>query len=608
MLSQMREGQFIKTVLWIVVVAFVATMVFVWGADLEGLDCSAERAPQGQRWIGKVGDQGLSIREFDQRYRQGRSQAAQNRRPGQVITEDEDIRLMDQVFDQMVNEALFTAEVARLGLLPSDEEIGDVLLYDPPEMLRRQFTNENGEFNRAAYNLALNNPNIDWTPFEEWVRANLPFERLQQIVASSVHVGEGDLRQEFERRFAKAQVLYAGKTWRDMELSQEDPGEEALRAHYEANLNRYEEGESWRIAAVTLSRDPSADDVAYVTSRMRGIRNQILAGTPFADMARDYSQDMSNAEQGGDLGWFGRGRMVPEFEDAAFGLAVGEVSEPVRTQFGLHLIKKEAEREEGGVPEINARHILLLVEPTYATLDSVAALADSLLNRAEALGSLKDAAASLGLEAAEPAPFTEAASIEGLGYNSAIKARVQLMEPGQVSRRFSGREADYIIQLLEKRPGGPAPFDDVRDRVLADWQQSERKRLAREAAQALRDRYDQGGISLREAAEELGMTPQETAHFTRTEYLPGIGGEGAFHTVAFLLNPGDVSQVIETAQGAYVMELRDRQRADTSGYPQERDNLLRRLQGNAQQIWFEHWLENLKEETGVQDWRDRYYR
>ncbi|MBN2171083.1 MAG: peptidylprolyl isomerase [Candidatus Krumholzibacteriota bacterium] len=608
MLSQMREGQFIKTILWIVVVAFVATMVFVWGADLEGLDCSAERAPQGQRWIAKVGDQGLSIREFDQRYRQGRSQAAQNRRPGQVITEDEDIRLMDQVFDQMVNEALFNAEVARLGLLPSDEEIGDVLLYDPPEMLRRQFTSENGEFNRAAYNLALNNPNIDWTPFEEWVRLNLPFERLQQLVAAAVHVGEGDLRQEFERRFAKAQVLYAGRSWRDMALAEEDPGEEALRAHYEANLDRYEQGESWRIAVVTLSRDPSPDDVAYVTSRMQGIRNQILAGTPFADMARDYSQDMSNAEQGGDLGWFGRGRMVPDFEEAAFALAVGEVSEPVRTPFGLHLIKKEDEREEAGAVEINARHILLLVEPSYATLDSVASLADSLLNRAEALGDLKAAAASLGLTAAEPAPFSESASIEGLGFNSAIKARVQHMEPGQVSRRFSGREADYIIQLLETLPGGPADFTDVRDRVLADWQQAAKKGLARKAAQALRDRYDRGGISLRAAAEELGLAPQETGLFTRTEYLPGIGGEGAFQTVAFLLNRGDVSQVVETPQGAYVLEVLDKRQADTAEYPAERDNLLRRLQGSAQQIWFEHWLESLKAKTGVQDWRDRYYR
>lgn len=607
MLSQMREGQFIKTVLWIVVVAFVATMVFVWGADLEGLDCSGERAPQGQRWIGKVGDRSLSIREFDQRYRQTRSQAAQNRRPGQVITEDEDLRLMDQVFDQMVNEALFTAEVERLGLLPSEEEIADVLMYDPPEMLRRQFTNENGEFNRAAYNMALNNPNIDWAPFEEWVRLNLPFERLQQIVAASVHVGEGDLRQEFERRFAKAQVLYAGQSWRDVELPQEDPGEEALRAHYEAHLDRYERGESWRISVVTLSREPSPEDVAYVRRRMENIRGQIAAGTPFADMARDYSQDMSNAEQGGDLGWFGRGRMVPEFEEAAFALDVGEVSEPVHTQFGLHLIKKEGEREEGGATEINARHILLLVEPSYATLDSVASLADTLQSRAEALGDLTAAAASLGLEAQEPPPFTESESIEGLGYNSAIKARVQRMEPGDVSRRFSGREADYIVQLLETIPAGPQDFAAVRDRVLADWQQAEKKRRAREAAQALRDRYDRGDVSLREAAAELGLAPQETGLFTRSEYLPGVGSGGAFHTVAFLLNPGQVSQVVETPQGAYVLEVLDRQMADTGLYPGERDKMLSRLQNNAQQIWFEHWLESLKERVRVQDWRDRFY-
>ncbi len=606
MLSQMREGRFIRAVLWIVVVAFVATMVFVWGADYQGLGCG-NQPPQGQRWIGMVGDLGLSVREYDQRYRQGINQLAQGRQPDQVITQDERLRVMDQVFDQMVNQALFSLEAERLGLLPGDNEIAQVLQFDPPEFLKQQFRDQEGNFDRAAYELALNNPNIDWRPFEEAVRASLPGERLRQIVGSSVHVGEGEIRQEFERRFSKAKVLYTGLAWRDAELAQEDPGDDALRTHFTANQERFEEPERYRIEAVQLSRDASPSDEAYILQRLEDLRTQITGGRSFEDIAKLHSEDPSNSDTGGDLGWFGHGRMVPDFETVAFALADGEVSEPVRTRFGYHLIRKEASRELDGEEEVHARHILLRVEPSYTTVDSMAALADTLYNMATELGELGLAAERLGMELLAPGPFTERESIEGLGYNSAVKVTVSRLDVGQVSRPFSARDANYIVQLKERSDPATGAFEDMRDEVLRDWQETEKKRVAHEKAAEILALREREVINLRDAASRLGFEAVETEEFTRRDYIPGVGAEGSFQVVSFLLNQGDVSGVIDTPQGSFVLEVLKKIESDKTIYGSEREGILQSLIAQVQQDYFESWMEKLKDKYEVEDWRDQFY-
>jgi peptidyl-prolyl cis-trans isomerase D len=606
MLSQMRQGQFIKTVLWVVVVTFVATMIFVWGADLQGVGCS-QNAPQGQQWVGKVGSHGLSLADYDRRLRQAVSQLAQGREPGQVISEDERLRVADQVFEQMVNEQLFEMEVARLKLMPSEAEIGDILQYDPPEILLQQFRDAQGNFDRNAYELALNNPNVDWKPFEDYVRANLPAERLQQMLVSSVHVGEGDVRLEYERRFRKMTVLYAGQAWREVKLANDTPTDEALRAYFEAHPDDFKVDERYRIEAVRLSRDPSPADEAYVRGRLDDLRREISAGgKPFAQMAKEWSQDLANAELGGDLGWFGKGRMDPAFEAAAFALAEGQVSQPVRSSFGYHLIQVDAKRKQAGADEISARHILLRVEPSYATLDSLNALADSLYAKAEAGKSLAGAARALGLAPISPPPFSKRESIAGLGFNSAIKAKVEHMEAGQISKAFQARDADYLVQLVEILPAGRADFAGKREEVLRAWREAEQRSAARQKAAALKAAVD-SGRSLREAATALGMTPVQTEPFSRRDYVPGVGREGAFQIAAFLLNPGQVSGVVEAQEGAFVLQVLEKPESDKGSWLTESKRIRERLLSSAQQLYFMSWMAALKERFPVEDYRDRFY-
>ncbi len=606
MLSQMRDRNFIKWTLWFVVVAFVISMIFVWGADYQGISCSGSQAPQGQSWVAKVGDTGVSLRTFDQRLRQAYSDMAASRQPGQPITADERIRVQDQVFGQLINEVLFTLEVQRLGLEPTDNEVREVLNNDPPDFLRRQFMDENGVFNMEAYQQALADPRIDWVPIEDIVRNMLPLNRLQQIFSTQLHISEEELRQEFERRNTKTKILYAGSSWRDMTLPEEDPADAVLEAYYNENLDQFEEPATYAIQYVEFSRGASEADEFFVRERVDFIRDELAAGRDFEDLARDYSEDLSNADNGGDLGWFSRGRMVPEFEEAAFALAVGEVSEPVKTQFGFHLIKKEDERStEAGQEEIQARHLLLRVEPSYATLDSMATLADSLSSLAKELGSLAEAGTRLGLEVLSPAPFSLNSSIDLLGFNAAIHAEVERMEAGEVTRRFTGRQSDYVMQLESISPEGPSTFADSHDLVLRLWKTDEQKRMAKDLAQKLRDAYDTG-ISLRKAIADQGLEANEK-DVKFSDYLPGVGSESAFHMIAYNMSPGQVSPVIETDQGAWVLEVLGREPLDTEQFVEQRPGILEELLGQAQAEHFNTWVDELKASYGVEDFREQFY-
>jgi len=606
MLSQMRERNFIKWTLWFVVVAFVVTMVFVWGADYQGIGCSDQQAPQGQRWVAMVGEQGVSLREFDQRLRQAYSDMAQGRQPGQPITADERLRAQDQIFDQIINETLFKLEVERLGLEPTDAEVADVLLNDPPEFLRRQFVDESGRFNESAYQQALADSRINWVPIENIVRQSLPLNRLQQIFASQIHISEEELRQEFELRNTKTNVLYSGASWQDIKLPEGDPEESVLRTYFNEHPEEFISPAEYTIQYVRFTRGPSASDEAFILDRMDFIKSELEGGRSFEELAQDYSEDLSNAETGGDLGWFGRGRMVPEFEEAVFDLSVGEISEPVRTQFGLHIVKKEDERQaEDGSQEVHARHILMRVEPSYATLDSLSTLADSLSNLGTKLKSLAEAGTRLGLEVKRPAPFTLGGSIEELGFNPAIHAEIERMDPGQVSRRFTGRQADFVIQLEAIKPEGPASFEESRDEVLRLWKASERKKLAREEVEAILEAHA-GGLSLRKAAEAAGQEVLEK-DVTFRDYLPGVGSQTAFHQLAYRLPVGKVAGPIETEQGVWALEILKRETLDKTLFRDQRETILEEMLAQSQNEQFAIWLEELKDRYTIKDWREQFY-
>ncbi len=132
------------------------------------------------------------------------------------------------------------------------------------------------------------------------------------------------------------------------ELSEQKPDEAALHAYYEAHKHEGEEVKARhiliRMQGSPVPLKPNQKDLtdAEALAKAKALRAKIVAGADFAAVAKTDSDDAGNAGQGGDLGTFTKGRMVPDFDKAAFSLEVGKLSEPVKTQFGYHLIMVDA--------------------------------------------------------------------------------------------------------------------------------------------------------------------------------------------------------------------------------------------------------------------------
>ena len=200
--------------------------------------------------------------------------------------------------------------------------------------------------------------------------------------------------------------------------------------------------------------------------RLIGFSSEAKAGDDFAELARAYS-DGPSGPRGGDLGFFGRGRMVKPFEDAAFALNAGEISEPVKTQFGWHVIKVEETRGAADSLEVHARHILIEVRPGRDTLDSLRVLAEEFAEIAEDVGF--DSAVNQRDLRSQDSEFITAGSFFPLLGNSTSGLVNKFLRgsPGDVSSVYENDQGIHVFALREIREAGPQPLNEVKPQIEA---------------------------------------------------------------------------------------------------------------------------------------------
>jgi len=301
-------------------------------------------------------------------------------------------------------------------------------------------------------------------------RSDVDFER--QLQASGFGTMEEYRRWVTDqRRRELLQETLMQKLRQSGALRAVPPTDEELRAFYERVKDRQTRPAvvSFRQVVVRPVPDSAAVDSAY---RLADSLSQALrAGADFATLARRYSQDPGSREQGGELGYFRRGQMVPEFERVAFGLRPGHISPPVLSAFGFHVI--QVQRSDPA--EVQARHILIVPKVTEANVAAARVLADSLARLARA-GASFDSLARIHHELSEQS-FAQGAVLDSLP--AVFRDAFAAAKPGDIvgpiaMERPDGATRFSVVRLEELRPAGPYTFEELRDRM--------RNQLAEEAA------------------------------------------------------------------------------------------------------------------------------
>jgi peptidyl-prolyl cis-trans isomerase D len=497
----------------------------------------------GEPVVAKVNGQEISERQFSQNVQRTRMQLRDRLGAAYDAELFGGQRLREQVLDGMIRDAVLLDASYAMGLRVSDAAVRGAILSEPAFLL-------DGNFDNETYRRVLQLQGLSPAGYEEQLRRRLLSTQLARAVTGTEFVSPAAidsatrlLRQkraldyvvlerarfipeaapsaeEIETFYADNQALF--ETPEQVRVSYllldaaklatvtEVPDEEALRATYEERIDEFMEPAQRRIRHILLAVPADADESAAgeVREKALALRERILAGEPFAAVAEEASEDPGSAAAGGDLGLVGRNVMDPAFEQAAFGLELNTVSEPVRSRFGYHLI--EVTEVQGGE-----------VKPFEAVRDELAREASSGQSEA-AYFDVAERLASLAYESPDsliPAAETLDMEIQTSDWFDRSGGEGVLASPKVTGAAFSedvltmGNNSELIepdpevmqaivLRVDDHRPASVRPLDEVRDQVVELIQQRKSSEAAMSAASSMVERL-QSGETLAAAAGDF---------------------------------------------------------------------------------------------------------
>ena len=591
MMRQMREAT--KPIMLLAAIAFVALMVFEWGMDASG------RSGGSVGEIGSVNGDPVMYESYMAAYRQIYDQAQRGQEG--LISSQQNADIEDAAFDEIVTQVLIMQELDRRGITVTDREISEAAQYNPPEYLRPQFANAEGRFDLAAYQSFL----YSATPeqllmLEAYYRDVIPRGKLLRQVSSGIYLSDAELWQEYRDRTEQVEIRYVPMSpatrYEDARFTISDAD---IEAYYRANQEEFEVPARATVRVVVLDKTPTAADTAASEDLAAALRQEIIDGADFREVAIRESADQTTAAAGGDLGVFSRNSMTPPFDSAVFAAPVGEVVGPVRSSFGLHVLEVQ---ERWAADSARARHILVPIVRTDDSEIELLTLADSLEDLGEQMA-LDQAAAEAGLTAptidiAQNFPFIAGAGQVSEGADWIFEEA----SPGDVSPVFETSSAFYAVELIESRPAGVLPLADatpsIRSTLLFDRKMEQARTDARELVASVR-----GGAAFVNAAAEMDLGVQDAGPFTRDDFVPGVGRQNAAIGAAFGLRPGAVSDAVATPANVYVIEVVGRVEADSTAWLAQLSEQRQVAIAQRQQQRLQEWISALRAAATIRDRR-----
>jgi len=583
MLDRMRQRKNILK--WLLAVVVVGLSLYLVPVDWLGTPTTVGALPR--ETIATVDGHELLAGEFQQRY-VAQMQAYQQQFGGSMNAQLlRQLGVDQQVLNQMVDEQVAVLEAERQGIRVSDDELAQRIFAMPG-------LQENGRFiGEARYEqlLRAQRPPLTKGQFEERFRRGIMTERLRTALTDWMAVSDAELETEFRKRNEKVKLQVVALTadrFRDkVTLTDAD-----VTAYFEAHKAEYRVGEQRSIKYLLLDRDqqrqktvvPATDvqryyndnikqyqtpeqirashillktdgkDEAAVRKRAEALLAQVKGGADFAALAKKESEDDGSKASGGDLGLFGRGRMVPEFETAAFAMQPGQTSELVRSEYGFHIIRV-FEKKAGETRPLDEVRTQIQEQLAQQQADQqVSQRAEQLQARIKDPGDLAEAAGEQGLMVQESGFFQRGDPVPGLGNAPQVSASAFTLGDNAVSGALAAQRGAVFITVSGKKDPYVPKLDEVKEKVRQEAIRAKASELSRErgadVAAALKS-----ASNFAAAAKAQGLEAKDTDLIARGAALPDVGASAEVDKAAFSLPVGGVSGPISTPDGTVIVRV-----------------------------------------------------
>ena len=342
------------------------------------------------------------------------------------------------------------------------------------------------------------------------------------------------------------------------------------------------------------------DDAANLSEANR-IYQELKNGADFSQTAQKYSKDGGSAKNGGDLGWFGKGMMVKEFEDACFSAKVGEIQKPVKSSFGYHIILVTDQSNRKYLVE----RINNAIQESATTRDAKLTAANDFSFLAKKNGFEKEAEL-MGYSIQQSGNFAlKSASIPGLGSNKRLITFAFENGLNSVSEVHRLPNGYVVAKITEVIPDGFEKFEDsqpkVRQLLVIEKQYEKARELATEVMKKAGN--DLNKISQIDSRIQVGTT----GRFNSTTSIPTIGKDNAFIYTALSMKPGEISEPVKGLRGYFIFQLTEKTPFDSTGYQAQAGVLRNGLIQEKKTASLNAWLSEIKEQADIVDNRHLFY-
>jgi len=625
MLDRMRRHKgWLKWSLAIVVLAFI--LLYIPSFLGNGSDGGSSDV------IAKVEGSTITAEEFRRTY-QAQLQAYRGAYGGNISEQMlKQLGIDQQILQQMVDERAAMAEAARRGITVTDDEVRQRILALPAFQ-------ENGQFiGEARYRqiLGMQRPPLTTDEFEDQVRKALLSDKLRSAVTDWVTVSDADVQADYSRRNEKVKLevvpILVDKFRNQVQVSDAEVASyfDAHKADYKVgekrkvryavvdvdamrprvsvtqreierffneNIDTYSTPEQVRASHILLKTGEGKDDAAVKAKAEEVLKEAKAPGADFAALAKKYSEDETSAKNGGDLDYFSRGRMLPEFDQVAFTLEPGQISDLLKTQYGYHIIKV-TDKKAATTKTLDEVKAQITDQLMWDKARSKATeLADAMEKQIRKPSDLDKVAAENGLKVQESGYVTRDEPIMAIGATPEVSAEIFGLQDGQVSGALQTQRGYVFVTVAGKEAPHVPKLDEVRDKVRDDLIRQKAFEIAQQKA-ALVIAGAKGG-DLQKAAKDAGLEAKTTEMIARDQPIPDVGVSPQVDAVAFALPLGTVSEPIKTDNALVVVRVTDKKNPTPAEYAADREKTRDDLLNERRNRFFSAYMVKAKQAMNI---------